>query len=128
MKKAFVLILGALVAASAGLLLFYEPARFAAEFHLNKLIYSDRPEALAVKVCKDELLRDANDPGSVEWIDDERWVTRVKYTTTDGNKAYETRMELRAKNRLGALVKSTLLCESSVSNGYGFVVALEHAN
>ena len=116
----------ALIVASLIGLYLYPPARLLAEDKLNRVLYGNNPEVAAKKACKEDILDNANDPRSVEWVDEEFWRTRVKYTTTDGRQVYETRMELRAKNGFGALVKGVALCESGAVDGIGYVLSVDH--
>lgn len=120
--------IGAAVACLGAAAAWWLGAGFWIEFKLQELNVRFRPEAVAVAVCKDEVLQTAHDPESIEWANRDNWSVEKFATTTDGDQEWRVRMDVRGRNAFGAKIINTRLCTARLHPLGSFVLSMERAD
>lgn len=76
------------------------------------------PEYVAKLACKDEILRVANDPDSIEWVDPSLWPAKEEWRESGDTRVYVVAATVRGTNAFGAKVRSHARCEVAISDTF----------
>lgn len=114
--------LAGLMAVVAGLVL--AKTKFGEElmYVVMRDYYMHRPTQASLNECKSKVLENSHDPDSIEWVNEDKWVSNV--VSKEGETTYNVnvKIEARGNNAFGAKVYSRPWCEVIVISGDPLVI------